>query len=103
MDEAPFDFWDRHRLWETLARLLKARMARQEGWYVSPSEAVRKVYTGPKMGWRKVGEEWRLGYFYPGAWTEPEPADVEVTGRQPQGTAGPRGAGEGLQGPKGKP
>jgi hypothetical protein len=104
MDETPFDFWDRHRLWETLTRLLRGRMVRREGWYVAPVEAGGKGYTGPKLGWRKVGEEWRLGYFYPGSWTEAEPDAAEgLLRKEASGPVSGGAEGRGAEGRSGIP
>lgn len=72
LEETPFDFWERHRLWESLSKLVKGKTVRMGGRYVAPFEARDAKYSGPKLAWRRVGEEWRLAYFLPGAWTDAE-------------------------------
>jgi hypothetical protein len=75
LEETPFDFWDRHRLWEPLSRLLKMKTVRFGAYYVAPEQAKDPAYGGPKVGWRLVGTEWRLAAFHPGSWTD---ADREL-------------------------
>jgi hypothetical protein len=66
LDEEPYDFWSRHKLWADFGTLLKAVPVRRESLMVAPKESLRESYKGPRLAWRKVGVEWRLAYFYPG-------------------------------------
>ena len=66
LDEEPYDFWNRHKLWGGLQEALKDRPARRDGVWISPRSALRESYKGGRVAWRKVGAEWRLAYFYPG-------------------------------------
>ncbi len=66
LDEEPYDFWNRHKLWGGLQEALKDRPARRDGVWISPRSALRESYKGGRIAWRKVGAEWRLAYFYPG-------------------------------------
>jgi len=66
LDEEPYDFWNRHKLWGDLQEALKDRPTRRDGFWISPRSALRESYKGGRIAWRKVGAEWRLAYFYPG-------------------------------------
>lgn len=66
IDEEPYDFWNRHKLWGSLREALQDRPVRRNGVWISPKSALRESYRGPRIAWRKVGAEWRLAYFYPG-------------------------------------
>lgn len=66
LDEEPYDFWSRHKLWTDFGTLLKAAPVRRESLIVAPKECLRETYKGPRLAWRKVGVEWKLAYFYPG-------------------------------------
>lgn len=66
VDEEPYDFWNRYKLWGNLQEALKDRPTRRDGVWVSPRSALRESYKGVRVAWRKVGAEWRLAYFYPG-------------------------------------
>lgn len=66
LDEEPYDFWNRYKLWGDLQEALKDRPTRQDGMWISPRSAIRESYKGGRIAWRKVGAEWRLAYFYPG-------------------------------------
>lgn len=66
IDEEPYDFWNRYKLWASLREALQDQPARREGVWISPRSALRESYKGPRVAWRKVGAEWRLAYFYPG-------------------------------------
>ena len=66
LEEEPYDFWNRYKLWGTLQEALKDRPARRDGVWISPRSALRESYKGGRVAWRKVGAEWRLAYFYPG-------------------------------------
>jgi hypothetical protein len=66
IDEEPYDFWNRHKLWANLRDALQDRPSRREGVWVAPRSALRESYKGPRLAWRRVGAEWRLAYFYPG-------------------------------------
>jgi hypothetical protein len=66
LEEEPYDFWNRYKLWGNLQEALKDRPARRDGVWISPSSALRESYKGGRVAWRKVGAEWRLAYFYPG-------------------------------------
>jgi hypothetical protein len=70
LTETPFDFWNRQKLWGVLHDLLKEQMASQGDMKVAPRKAASKSdlagYPGPRLAWRKVGNEWKLAYFYAG-------------------------------------
>ncbi len=66
VEEEPYDFWNRHRLWSQFGVVLKESPIRHEGLMVAPKDSFREGYKGPKVAWRQVGGEWRLAYFYPG-------------------------------------
>lgn len=66
LDEEPYDFWSRHKLWADFGVLLKTSPVRRESVMVAPKECLRESYKGPRLAWRKVGVEWRLAYFHPG-------------------------------------
>ena len=66
LEEEPYDFWNRYKLWGNLQEALKDRPARRDGVWISPRSALRESYKGGRVAWRKVGAEWRLAYFYPG-------------------------------------
>lgn len=74
MEETPFEFWDRHKLWGELQRLVRGRTTKRDRLYVAPKEAGGSGYRGPHVVWRKVGAEWRLASFFPGS----EPAEVAL-------------------------
>ncbi|MEK0446061.1 MAG: hypothetical protein RLZZ399_1382 [Verrucomicrobiota bacterium] len=67
LEETPADYWDRHKLWGELERLIREPVAKLERMRVAPKAAVDPGYTGARLAWRKVGDEWRLAYFYAGA------------------------------------
>ena len=67
LDEEPYDFWNRYKLWGDLQEALKDRPTRRDGVWISPRSALRESYKGARIAWRKVGAEWRLAYFYPGS------------------------------------
>jgi len=64
LDEEPYDFWTRHRLWQEFGGVLKEKPYAKGGLMVAPKESLRDDYTGPRAAWRKVGGEWKLAYFY---------------------------------------
>ena len=64
-DEEPYDFWNRHRLWQELGSVLKENPVRRDEFMLAPKAAARKGYTGPRVAWKKVGGDWKLAYFYP--------------------------------------
>jgi hypothetical protein len=66
IDEEPYDFWNRHKLWVNLKETLQDRPVHRDGVWISPRSALRASYKGPRLAWRRVGAEWRLAYFYPG-------------------------------------
>jgi hypothetical protein len=66
IDEEPYDFWNRYKLWGNLREALQDRPTRREGVWISPKSALRESFKGPRLAWRRVGDEWRLAYFYPG-------------------------------------
>lgn len=66
VDEEPYDFWNRYKLWGNLQEALKERPTRRDAVWVAPRSALRESYKGGRVAWRKVGAEWRLAYFYPG-------------------------------------
>ena len=66
LSETAFLFWDRQRLWGVLHELLKEPTAAKGDMKVAPKKSLRDSYTGPRLAWRKVGDEWRLAYFYAG-------------------------------------
>jgi hypothetical protein len=66
LTETAFSFWDRQRLWAILHDLLKQPMATKGEMRVAPRNALSSDYAGPRLAWRKIGDEWRLAYFYAG-------------------------------------
>lgn len=66
LDEEPYDFWNRYKLWGHLQEALNDRPTLRDGVWISPRSALRESYKGGRIAWRKVGAEWRLAYFYPG-------------------------------------
>lgn len=77
-DEAPvqetaFEYWDKHKLWGELQRLATLPVSRTGRIRVAPIEAESAGYKGAKVGWRQVGGEWRLAYFYAGSLPEQAP------------------------------
>jgi hypothetical protein len=66
VDEEPYDFWNRYKLWGNLQEALKDRPMLRDGVWISPHSALRSSYKGMRVAWRKVGSEWRLAYVYPG-------------------------------------
>jgi hypothetical protein len=64
LDEEPYDFWNRHKLWNEFGGVLKQPLVSRDGLMIAPKDAIRSGYTGPRMAWRKVGGDWRLAYFY---------------------------------------
>ncbi len=67
LTETPFEFWNRQSLWGTLNKLLNQKPFDSAGLKIVPRDAKSASYTGPRLAWRKVGDEWRLAYFYPGS------------------------------------
>ena len=65
LEEEPYDFWSRHRLWQEFGGVLRRPLVRKDDMMVAPKESLREGYIGPKIAWRKVGGEWKLAYFYP--------------------------------------
>jgi len=65
LEEEPYDFWSRHRLWQEFGGVLRRPLVRKGDMMVAPKESLREGYIGPKIAWRKVGGEWKLAYFYP--------------------------------------
>ena len=66
LDEEPYDFWNRHKLWPQFGALLKENPVPEGDLMKAPRMSLKKNYTGPRLAWRKVGEEWRLAYFFAG-------------------------------------
>jgi hypothetical protein len=66
LDEEPYDFWNRYKLWGDLQDALRDRPTYRDGVWISPRSALRESYKGGRVAWRKVGDDWRLAYFYPG-------------------------------------
>jgi hypothetical protein len=66
VDEEPYDFWNRYKLWGNLQEALKDRPTLRDGVWISPRSALRESYKGVRVAWRRVGAEWRLAYVYPG-------------------------------------
>lgn len=66
VDEEPYDFWNRYKLWGELQEALKERPILRDGMWIAPRSALRGSYRGMRLAWRKVGVEWRLAYVYPG-------------------------------------
>ncbi|MEI6712447.1 MAG: hypothetical protein WCO60_01755 [Verrucomicrobiota bacterium] len=71
MQETPFDFWERHKLWGELQKLAGERVVKSGNMMVSPKAASRPEFNGSRLGWRQVGGEWRLAYFYAGTQAVP--------------------------------
>jgi hypothetical protein len=83
LDEEPYDFWNRYKLWGDLQEALKDRPD-APGWSVDfPRSALRESYKGGRIAWRKVGAEWRLAYFLP--WN-----DAGAVGLVPRSEPDPR-------------
>ena len=66
LDEEPYDFWNRHKLWPRLSVLLQEKLVLQNGLLKAPRASLSENYKGPRLAWRKVGEDWRLAYFLAG-------------------------------------
>jgi hypothetical protein len=66
IDEEPYDFWNRHKLWGSLREALQDRPVLRDGMWIAPKSALRESYRGPRIAWRRVGAEWRLAYFFAG-------------------------------------
>lgn len=64
LDEEPYDFWTRHRLWQEFGAVLKEKPFAKGTLMIAPKSALGDGYTGPRVAWRKVGGEWKLAYFY---------------------------------------
>ena len=64
LQETPFEFWDRHKLWGELQRLLGVPVVKLERLAISPKGSDRAGFRGSRLAWRQVGGEWRLAYFY---------------------------------------
>lgn len=64
VDEEPYDFWSRHRLWPELGAVLRQPLVPRDGLMIAPKDSLRAGYVGSRVAWRKVGGEWRLAYFY---------------------------------------
>ena len=64
LDEEPYDFWNRHHLWQELGAVIKLEPVPKDGMMIAPSNSKRADYSGPRVAWRKVGGEWKLAYFY---------------------------------------
>ena len=64
LDEEPYDFWNRHRLWKEFGALLKQQPVAKSNLMIAPKDAASDGYRGPRVAWRKVGGEWKLAYFY---------------------------------------
>jgi hypothetical protein len=64
LDEEPYDFWNRHHLWQELGAVIKLDPVPKDGLMVAPIDSKRAGYSGPRVAWRKVGGEWKLAYFY---------------------------------------
>jgi|GEM_PF-2203176 len=67
LDEEPYDFWNRHKLWPQFGALLKEQPVLRNGLMKVPRDSIKESYKGPRMAWRQVGGEWRLAYFFAGA------------------------------------
>jgi len=64
IDEEPYDFWTRHRLWQEFGAALKEKLTLKEGMMLGPVRQLPDGGKGARLAWRKVGNEWRLAYFY---------------------------------------
>jgi hypothetical protein len=67
LTETAFDFWNRQKLWGVLHDLLEVKTASKGEMKVAPRQAVSENYSGPRLAWRKVGNEWKLAYFFAGS------------------------------------
>ena len=63
LDEEPYDFWTRHKLWQELGKTVREQVVQKNGMMLAPPKAVSEGYKGPRLAWRKVGGEWKLAYF----------------------------------------
>jgi hypothetical protein len=65
LEEEPYDFWSRHRLWQEFGGVLKQPLVRKNELMIAPKNSLGEGYVGPRVAWRKVGGEWKLAYFLP--------------------------------------
>jgi hypothetical protein len=64
LDEEPYDFWTRHRLWQEFGAVLRQQPVMKGPLMIAPKDSLAEGYKGPRVAWRKVGGEWKLAYFY---------------------------------------
>lgn len=67
LDEEPYDFWSRHKLWQEFGNTLREQPIQRDGLMVAPRLSLKDGYKGPRLAWRRVGNEWKLAYFYASA------------------------------------
>ncbi len=80
--ETPFAYWDRNKLWGTLASVMREHWIPHEGFMVAPPQfAQNESYPGYRAGLTMVNGSWRFAYFV-GA---PAPGDAaqDVPAEQP--------------------
>lgn len=66
-NETPFDYWEEHKLWSDLERMLHERFVPSGDYMVAPPEFVTTTnYTGYRVGLRLVNGGWRFAYFISG-------------------------------------
>ena len=80
--ETPFAYWDRHKLWGTLASVMRERWTPHEGFMVAPPQfAENESYPGYRAGLTMVNGSWRFAYFVgapgPGDGSQSAPAPEE--------------------------
>ena len=80
--ETPFAYWDRHKLWGTLASVMRERWTPHEGFMVAPPQfAENESYPGYRAGLTMVNGSWRFAYFVgapgPGDGAQSAPAPEE--------------------------
>jgi hypothetical protein len=62
--ETPFAYWDRNKLWGTLAALMRENWGPHEGFMVVPPQfAQSDSYPGYRAGLTMVNGSWRFAYF----------------------------------------
>ena len=62
--ETPFAYWDRNKLWGTLAALMRENWGPHEGFMVvQPQFAQSDSYPGYRAGLTMVNGSWRFAYF----------------------------------------
>jgi hypothetical protein len=70
--ESPFDYWDQHKLWAELLRVINTRWSPHDGFMVAPPQfATDPNYKGYRAGISMIDGGWKFAYFVP-----PPPANT---------------------------